>query len=151
MYARSENMQEVTIKELWSMVKKRLWLILAFCILVTVSAGVYYWRQPDEYTAEATLTVKLGYQDNNYDQPVFDVSASTQFSKDFPELVNTPPVMERAAEILKVSVDYFSAAAINLSRAPDSNVLYLTATSLQQDVSMDVANAVSEAFTVQRR
>lgn len=135
-------MQELTIKDILKILKKRWWMIVAFCIIVTVAAGVYYQRQPDEYTAQAMLYVIS--VNMNGSQTRFDVNISEQLAGSFTELIRVPEITddtkvlmkERGAELPSVSIDI---------RA-NSYILYLSATGRDSELCKLAANSVSQAF-----
>jgi capsular exopolysaccharide synthesis family protein len=136
-------MQELTIKDILKILKKRWWMIVAFCIIVTVAAGVYYQRQPDEYTAQATLCVLPNYLDG-MQQTRFDLYSGEQWASIFTELISTPTIATRSMELMKDQGSGF--ASVRTSISTNSNILYLSATGREPELCMLVANTVSQVF-----
>ena len=137
-------MQELTVKDILKILKKRWWMIAAFCILVTTAAGFYYQRQPDEYTAQATLYVLLDYVDG-LGQTRYDTYVSEQFAADFKELLNTHTIMKKTLDRLGIKQKELFGTSIEIS-AITGRLLRISATDQNKAMSMEVANTVSQVF-----
>lgn len=135
-------MQELTIKDILKILKKRWWMIVAFCIIVTAAAGVYYQRQPDVYTARAMLYVLSVY--TNGSQSRFDVNISEQLAGSFTELIRVPEITENSKVLMKERGAEFSSVSIGISA--NSYILYISATGTDNELCMLAANSVSQAF-----
>ncbi len=139
-------MQEMAIKDILDTVKKRLWVILIFCVIVTAMVGVYYLKQPNEFTAQTTLYVLFDYEDN-LGQTRYDTTASAQFAGDFKELMKTNSIMSQTLARLGIDKEAFKGVSIDVAAVTGTRVLNVTATSLEPLLSMNVANTVSQVFT----
>ncbi len=139
-------MQELTVKSILGILKKRMWLMLVFCIIVTFSTYLYYQRQPDEYTAQTTLYVLTAYVDT-LEQTRYDTTVSAQFAGDFKELIKTPIIMDRTIDSLGLEQKKFDSVIIDINAVTGTRVLRITATSSDSFLSMRVANTVSQVFT----
>lgn len=138
-------MQELTIKDILKIIKKRWWMIVVFCIIVTAAAGVYYQRQPDVYTAQATLWVLPSYMDST-GNPKFDPYEGELYAADFIELIQTPTIMDKSKEQMKVGSEKFASISIGITAAPNSRILTITATGEDRELCMLAANTVSQVF-----
>jgi len=138
-------MQEMTIADVLKILKKRFWMIVAFCIIVMLMAGMYFQSQPDEYTAQATMFVMLAYASG--DQTRYDTAAGAQFAGDFKELIRTHTVMATTLQKLKISQKTFDAVAIDINAVPGTRILRISATAQDPGLSASVANTVSQVFT----
>jgi capsular exopolysaccharide synthesis family protein len=134
-------MQELTIKDILKILKKRWWMIVIFCIFVTLTAGVYYQRQPDEYIAQTVLYVLPNYVDTKYDS--YD---GEQFAADFTELIRIPTIKENSMEEMHVGAEEFDSLSIGISAVPNTRTLYLYAKGSKQNLCMLAANTVCKAF-----
>lgn len=138
-------MQELTIKDILKILKKRWWIIVAFCTLITAAAGFYYQRQPDVYTAQATLYVLPEYEDS-LGKIRYDPYEGEQYASDFKELFNTYIILEKTAERMGIKREELSDTLIEISAA-GTRLLRISATGLNATESMKVANTVSRVFT----
>jgi capsular exopolysaccharide synthesis family protein len=120
-------------------------MIVAFCILVTTAAGLYYKSQPDEYTAQSTLYVLLDYLDG-MQQTRYDTTVSQQFAGDFTELIKTPTIMSRSMERLKMGRAKFSSVGIDINVVSNTRILRLNVTGRDPGLCMEIANTVSQVF-----
>ncbi len=50
---------EVHLLDYWRAVRKRLWLVISLCVLVTMLSVIYVARKPDIYQASARVQVNL--------------------------------------------------------------------------------------------
>ncbi len=137
-------MQELTIKDILKILKKRWWMVVAFCILVTVVAGFYYQRQPDVYTAQATLYVLLDYLDG-LQQTKYEINVSEQLANHFTVLIKTPTIINKSRERMNIGPAEFSSVTIGVSRS-DFIYLHLSASGRDPKLCMQVANTVSQVF-----
>ncbi len=138
-------MQELTIKDILKIIKKRWWMIVAFCIIVTAAAGVYYERQPDVYTAQTKLYVLMDYLDG-MNQTRFDVNISEQLAGDFTELIRIPDIMDKSRERMKVGEGEFASVSIGISAVPNTSFLRISATGRDPNLCMLAADTVSQVF-----
>lgn len=139
-------MQELTVKDILKILKKRWLAIVIFCAFVTAAAAIYFWSLPNEYTAQATLYVKMVYEDSQ-NQLRFDTAVSTQFVGDFKELISNQTVMDRTIQALGISQKEFDDVSIDVSSETGTRILSISATSRDKGLSVKVANTVSKIFT----
>ncbi|NLV58003.1 MAG: polysaccharide biosynthesis tyrosine autokinase [Clostridiales bacterium] len=138
-------MQELTIKDILKILRKRLLMIGVFCILVTVTTGVYYRYQPDEYTAQATLHVLPKYTDDT-GRLIYDAYEGEKYAADFKELLKTQIIMKKAADRMGITQEELSDTSIEISSVPETRILTISVTSPNNVTSMKVANTVSHVF-----
>ncbi len=138
-------MQELTIKDILKILKKRWWMIAAFCILVTAAAGFYYQRQPDVYTAQAILHVLLYYEGGAGDIR-FDTYESERFAADFKELLNTQAITKKTLDRLGIQKGDPFDTAIEIEAIASTRLLSISATDKDKEMSVRVANTVSQVF-----
>ncbi len=138
-------MQELTVKDILKILKKRWLQIAAFCIFVTLAAGMYYQQQPDVYRAQAKLQVLLVYTDNS-NQTRVDPYISQRFIGDFAQLIQIPAIMDKSKEQMNVADAEFSSVSIGISEVPNTGILLLSASGVDKDLCMKKANVVSQVF-----
>ncbi len=137
-------MQELSLKDIIKTLKKRWWIIVAFCILVTGAAGFYFQQQPDVYTAQATLSVLLVYMDS-LQQTRFEINASEQLANYFMVLINTPAILDKAIEKMGIERAEFYSVSIN-ANVTNTFFIRVSASGRNRQLCKDVANTVSEVF-----
>ena len=70
----STTEEEFHIRDYWMAVRKRLWLVLGICALITMLAAIYMARKPDIYEAQVRVQVNLensGSPLGNRGAPIF--------------------------------------------------------------------------------
>lgn len=140
-------MQEITLKDIFAILRKRLVLIIFIPLVVAIGAGIYFMQQPNEYTAKAKLYVLMDYTDST-GQIRYDTSSSTQFTGDFKELITTHKVLEETARRLGSDVKQFSNGTLNISVSSVSGtrIIEIGVTSASPTMSLEVTNTLSKVF-----
>jgi capsular exopolysaccharide synthesis family protein len=138
-------MQEISIKDIFKILKARLLFLIIIPIVVTVIASIYYMLQPNEYSAETKLYVLLNYVDSTQ-QVRYDTTVSTQFAGDFKELIKTPRVLEETSKEFSGGINLQKDVAFDITAVAGTRVLNVTATSHSPTLSMMAANTISKVF-----
>ena len=136
---------EISIKDLFRLVRKWLLPVLAASLLVTLAAAFYYYRcTTDYYTATAKLYILLDYVDSN-GEVKYDISTSAQFAGDFKELILTPEVVSAAEAQLGYSLGS-ELGRIDVVSVTNTRVINVEVTDEDPAKCMTVANVLSEVF-----
>jgi uncharacterized protein involved in exopolysaccharide biosynthesis len=132
---------------------RRAWLI-ALCALVgALAAGLYSNRQPNQYTASASLL----FRDARLDQTLF---GSTYFGAGDPtreaatntKLVSLEAVADRTAKALGRGVTASQVqSAVQVTAEGQSNVVSITATQADPQLAALIPNTFAEQYIVFRR
>ena len=124
--------------------RRGLILLIIIPILVTIAAGVYYYKYTkNEYTAEAKLYVLIDYEDPTGDVR-YDVTSSTSFAGDYQQLIKTHEVLAVAAE--QLGIKDLKGVKIDVSAVTNTRVINLSVTGTDPNFCMKVANTISQVF-----
>ncbi len=137
-------MEEISVKQVVRTLYKRLWLILVVPIVVALIVGVYFYYQPNVYTAKTALVVAVTYQDSTGQLRV-DTSAGTSFASDYKALFERSPVIENAAAELHLE-NLGSIVKLDVVNVPNTRIVEVHATGENRFVCADVANTTSRFF-----
>jgi capsular exopolysaccharide synthesis family protein len=141
-------MKEISIKEVFAIIRRWIWLILAVALVVGLAAGIYYSGfVQDEYTAQTVLYVLQTYQDST-DQIRVDTGASTSFAADYKELLKTTEIWEQTALEVNLSGvgELQDAVKIDINAATGTRVLNVTVVGTDRFLCTNVANVISRIF-----
>lgn len=137
-------MEEISIRDLFSILRRGLVFLIIIPLMVTAAAGGYYYAfAQNEYTAESKLYVMIGYQDTAGDMR-YDVSTSTSFTGDYQQLIKTHEVLAAAAQ--KLGVENLDDVKIDVSSQANTRVLSLSVNGKDPTFCMEAANTISEVF-----
>lgn len=138
----------IDIRELFLIIKKRLWLIILITLITTIIAGIFsfYILQP-VYQANTTLYVgkninvegSMGYQ---------DVLMSGQLVKDYRELAKSRLVANIVIDELDLrdisTEEITDMLGVNLKS--DTRIIEITAQHTDPELAKQVANKVADVF-----
>lgn len=143
--------QEMTLdlREIFQIIRKRLWIILLITILSVTASGVvsYYVLTP---SYEASTTIIIGNspkQAKEYGYDYSDVLMYQQLAKTYGEIASSRSVAVNASRRLGQGVTPGEILSkITVTPRTDTQVMEITATSISNEDAMRTANALSEAF-----
>lgn len=137
-------MEQITIKELFAILRRGLSILIAIPLLVAAVVGVYYYAYAkNQYTAVAKLYVIIDYKDSMGTMR-YDISTSTSFAGDYQELITSHEVLSAAANAL--NVPNLDDLAIKVSSKANIRVINLSVTGQDPAFTTDAANKISEVF-----
>lgn len=143
--------QELTldIKEIFQIIRKRLWVILLITFLFTTTSGVIscFVITP---TYRATATIIIGNstkQSGEYQYDIRDVLLFKQLIKTYERIAYSRTVAEKAARNLGQGVTPEEVLSkITVITGTDTQIMEITATSTSNEDAKRTANALSDAF-----
>lgn len=141
-------MEEINLKELLLILKKRLWIVFLCAILVgAASAVVTFFILKPVYKAETSLYV--GKQINNDTTIAYnDILVSDRLVNDYRELVKSRLVAESV--IRELSIKGLKSGQISemleVSSKKDTRIILISASNQDPKLAMDITNKVAEVF-----
>lgn len=143
--------QEITLdlREIFQIIRKRLWLILLITILSVAAAGaVSYFVLTPEYEASTTIIIgNSPKQAEEYGYEYSDVLMYQQLAKTYGEIAQSRSVAEKAARKLGQDVTPEEVAGkVTVTTKTDTQIMEITAKSASPEDARETANALSEAF-----
>ncbi len=139
-------MTELTIKDLFGILRKWLAVLIIVPILAAVAIGVYYYNYTqNEYTAEAKLYVLVDYTDSTGNMR-YDMATGAQFAGDYQQLIKTHEVLSAAASMLGVESLEEGDYEIAVDSVTNTRVLNLKVTTKDPELSTRTANTIAGVF-----
>lgn len=138
-------MLDLSISDIFSILRKWLWLILIVPILCAALAGVYFYRYLDDtYTAKTSLYVLIRYEDASGNLR-YDTASSNSFTSDYQEIFARSPVMENTATKLGIQ-SIGSAASMSVKSVPNTRIVEVSATGKDPAMCAEIVNTASQIF-----
>jgi capsular polysaccharide biosynthesis protein len=143
--------QEMTLdlREIFQIIRKRLWIILLITILSTSASGAvsYYVLTP---SYEASTTIIIGNSPKQSEVSGYDYSdvlMYQQLAKTYGEIAKSRSVAVNASRRLGQGVTPEEILSkITVTTGTDTQVMEITAASISNEDASRTANALSEAF-----
>lgn len=140
-----KQMRSVNLFELVQIIRNRIVIIAVCSLLCGVAAGVItHFFIPEKYQSETKI---FGLNQQNASEVTYtDYQSSSQFIKDYIEIVKSRTVMETVIENLHLdeSVEELS-EMIDVAVLSDTRIIKITVTALSPKKARDIANEVSNA------
>lgn len=137
-------MTELTLKDIFRIILRKIhWIALA-AVLVTVAVWVYNATLPNVYTAEASLYVMMDYTDST-GTIRYDVTTSSSFAGDFKELIKTPQVLSETSKALGVD-KLPEKAKIVVESVAGTRIIKILTTYTDPGESMRITNTTASVF-----
>jgi polysaccharide biosynthesis transport protein len=140
----SLQMAELTLKDIFRIVLRKIQWILLAAVLVTAAVWFYNNTLPDVYTAEASLYVLMGYTDST-GTIRYDVTTSNSFAGDFKELIKTPQVLEATSKALGVD-KLPKGAGVDIESVAGTRIIKILTTYTDPAESMRITNTIASVF-----
>lgn len=137
-------MQEITIKHIWEIIKKRLIWIIVLPLLTSIAFSVYYSYVPDEFTATTSLYVLIRYEDTSGTMR-YDTATSNFFASDYKELFTHSTVIEKTEEQMGLKLNQII-SSINVASVASTRLVQVTVKGPSAQLCADVANTASHIF-----
>ncbi len=143
--------QEMTLdlREIFQIIRKRLWIILLITILAVIASGtVSYYVLSPRYEASTTIIIgNSPKQAAEYGYDYSDVLMYQQLAKTYGEIAGSRTVAEKAALRLGQGVTPDEVLGkITVTTGTDTQVMEITAASISNEDARSTANALSEEF-----
>lgn len=143
-------MEEISLRELFHIFKKRLWLIIGLTIGGLVLSGVIsFFVLTPKYETFTTLMVgkPKDYQTSNSGIEYNEVLLNQKLVHTYGELVKSRLVADKVIENLNLGMPYNEFQnKVNVSLVNDTEIIKIQTTDTDNELAADIANEVSEQF-----
>lgn len=137
---------EINLKELWSLLIRKLWIMALAGIGVGV--GIFlinYFAIQSKYESTTKIYV-LNKQDSSSAITYSDLQTGTQLTKDYMTLVTSRPVTEQVISLLKLDIKHEDLVRmISVENPADTRILNITVKYNDPYMTKQIADAVREA------
>lgn len=142
-------MEEISIKELFFILRKWIWLIVGLLLLSMVISGlVSFYVLDKEYQAFTTLMVgkPQDYQTDNTLE-YNDLILNQKLVSTYGELIKTRAVSDKVIANLNLPITYSQfASKVNVSLVKDTEIIKLQVSDGEPALAAEIANETAEVF-----
>ena len=139
--------ETISLKDIFNIIKKRLFLIVSLTMLGAIIAGVvsYFVLTP---VYQASTQILVNKQDTEKDIiGEQDIRANLQLINTYNVIINSPFILEKVIENLDLNVTSSELSEqISISNAEDSQVIEISVKDEQHFRAVDIANMIAEVF-----
>lgn len=141
-------MEELDLRDLFYMVKKRLWLVIVLLLLATITAGaVSMYVLVPEYSTHSTLI--LG-KFENYDTEGInyqDIQINQKLIGTYAEIAKSQVVLKEVASQLSFEASTKELSnALNVSLQNNSEIIKITVKGTSPEKITEITNTISQVF-----
>lgn len=140
------------LKDLLRMVKKRLWLIIGFVLIATITTAVYNSKSYQPFYAASTkLVVNKTVEQDQLGKEQMDLGAigiNIRLINTYTEIIRTPAIMDKVVQRypdLGLSAEQLM-NMIQVSALKETQVMTLSTVDISYERAAKVVNAVTEVF-----
>jgi protein tyrosine kinase modulator len=145
-----EELDFITVKELFNAIKRRLWMIVLITLLATIASGIYsfYFITPI-YQSSTQILVNQSRENGqkiDYDQ----IQSNLQLIETYSDIIKSPMILDIVIRKLELNrpgkklVDQ-----INISSGDKSQVITVTVQDTDPEIAAKIANSIAETFNEQ--
>jgi len=141
---------ELDLKDYIKIIRKRIWLILAFVLLCTLSTGIvsYFFMEP-VYEASTKLIVNKSSEQQGLQQvDINSVNLNIRLIDTYKEVIKTPRIMDKVAKDypqFNLNSDQLI-KKVRVSSVNNTQVMTLIVQDNSYNKAADIVNAVSKVF-----
>ena len=143
------KLEEISIRELFFILKKWIWLIIGLLIISMVISGlVSYYVLDKEYQAFTTLMVgkPQDYKSENTLE-YNDLILNQKLVSTYGELIKTRSVSDKVIANLNLPISYTTfASKVNVSLVKDTEIIKIQVTDGNPVLAADIANETADVF-----
>lgn len=142
-------MEEISIKELFFILKKWMWLIIGLLVVSMVISGlISFYVLDKEYQAFTTLMVgkPQDYKSENTLE-YNDLILNQKLVSTYGELIKTRSVSDKVIVNLNLPISYTTfASKVNVSLVKDTEIIKIQVTDGNPALAADIANETADVF-----
>ncbi|WP_159882497.1 YveK family protein [Paenibacillus puerhi] len=141
---------ELDLKDYIKIIRKRIWLILAFVLLCTLATGIvsYFFMEP-VYEASTKLIVNKSNEQQGLQQvDINSVNLNIRLIDTYKEVIKTPRIMDKVAKDypqFNLNSDQLI-KKVRVSSVNNTQVMTLIVQDNSYNKAADIVNAVSKVF-----
>lgn len=142
---------ELDLRDYFRIVRKRLWWIVGFVLIVTVAAGLYsvYVKDPVYQASTKIIVNRTATSASPVQQPdLSEINTNIQMINTYKEIIKTPAILDKVVEqypSLGQTPEQLT-SKIKVSSVNNTQVMTVIVTDFSYKKAAEIANAVSEVF-----
>ncbi|NLY66955.1 MAG: capsular biosynthesis protein [Tissierellia bacterium] len=136
-------MEEISFKEIFSILRRRLWLIILLLILFMLASGlVSYYVIDKKYEASTTLMI-VTTDEIEYNEILLNQKLASIYS----ELIKTRAVANKVIENLKLRISYEQyKSKVKVNFVEDAGLIRIQVSDKNPKLAADIANEIALVF-----
>ena len=136
-------MEEISFKEIFSILRRRLWLIILLLILFMLASGlVSYYVIDKKYEASTTLMI-VTTDEIEYNEILLNQKLASIYS----ELIKTRAVANKVIENLKLRISYEQyKSKVKVNFVEDAGLIRIQVSDKNPKLAADIANEITLVF-----
>lgn len=136
-------MEEISFKEIFSILRRRLWLIILLLILFMLASGlVSYYVIDKKYEASTTLMI-MTTDEIEYNEILLNQKLASIYS----ELIKTRAVANKVIENLKLRISYEQyKSKVKVNFVEDAGLIRIQVSDKNPKLAADIANEIALVF-----
>lgn len=144
---------ELDLKEVLSVLRKRLWIIIAFVVVGCVAVGIYnvYFTKPIYYATSKLIVNKSSDATGDAKLDLSSLNANIQLINTYKEILKTTAILDKVAAQhpeFGLSSEAIN-ARIDVSSKTQSQVMTVGIRDTSHERAVGIANAVAQVFQVE--
>lgn len=136
-------MEEISLKEIFSILRRRLWLIIILLIVSMLVGGlISYFILDKEY--EASTTLMIGTKDEiEYNEILLNQKLASTYG----ELIKIRAVADEVIENLGLTISYKQyKSKVNVNFIEDTGLIRIIVNDNDPQIAADIANEIAQVF-----
>lgn len=140
--------ETISLKEIFEVIKKRLWLIIALIVSAAlIAAIVSYFILTPTYESESQFVVNQEQQDPSAQFNASDIQTNVELIKTYEVIIKSPAILDPIIEELNLPYSISTLEnKISVSSAEQSQVVTITVTDPDPALAADIANTTVQIF-----
>src|SRR5699024_3820577 len=140
--------ETISLKEIFDVIKKRFWMIASFVIgAALIAAAVSYFLLTPKYESTSQFSVNQGQTEQDQQYTVNDIRSNVELINTYNVIITSSAILDTVVEELNLPYNTGTLKnKINVSSEQDSQVVNVTATDTDPEMSVNIANSIVETF-----
>lgn len=135
------------LQHLFSMLRKRWWLVLLVTILVGAGGYIFSQRQPKVY--EATTTVLVGQSIRSAQLERVDIQTSQALAQTYVDMARREPVLEGVVQTLGLQNDWLDLRkSVSVRLVPDTQLIEISVEANSPEMAEKIADEIANQLLI---
>jgi capsular polysaccharide biosynthesis protein len=142
-----EEKDFITMKDLFSAIKRRIWMIVLITLLTTIASGIYSFNFVTPIYQSSTQILVNQTQEDGQRISYNQIQSNLQLIETYSDIIKSPMILDIVSA--KLELDRSGKALMNqieISSGEKSQVLTVTVQDQDPEAAANIANAIAETF-----
>ncbi|MYL30768.1 capsular biosynthesis protein [Halobacillus halophilus] len=141
--------ETISLKEIFEVIKKRLWMIIGLAIAAAVISALYtiFLVTPTYEASSQFIVNQTQSEQQNAAYDINDIRTNVELINTYNVIIESPRILDQVASELNLDISAGALAnKLQVSNANESQVVNVTATDNNALMAADIANTTVEVF-----